>query len=402
MDLKVKIENNINEICNALYKEREIRKDIELMSGVSGEILFFFEYYRYTKDEKHLEHALFLLKELINEILPNYPFPSSIAKGYSGLGWLIYYLKNVGELDINTSEIFNALDNHLFNEMIKYLNKSNYDYLHGAIGCGFYFLKKDDSKLKTQAIEDLIRGLENIAIKSQKEIKWSHFDNTTQNIDKESYNLGLAHGNPSILNFLNEVNLDKSLNINCTNLIQKSLNFITSCEFELKESNSTSYYPYYYNSLSKTNKNRLAWCYGDLGVSCSLWKTGVNLNDVNVINKTIEILEYNSYKRSLKKNLVFDAGLCHGSSGIALIFNEFYKKTRNKSFKLASNYWTEITLSLATFDNGLAGYKAYTPNLSSKYTNNRSFLEGISGIGLSLLSQLTEKECEWKEILLIP
>ena len=399
---KEKIEKKIEDICSFLFKKKKDLNTVGVMSGISGEILFFFEYYRYTKNEKYLDHSLSLLEDLVNNLLLKKRIGLSFSNGYSGIGWLVYYIRDVGDIDINVSDIFKTINEPLINWSKTCLKKGNYDFFHGAIGCNQYFNKIEDINIKYKATVSLVNGLKDKSIQTDYNYKWNFYNVKENRVEKGKYNLGLSHGIPSILSTLIDISEDCDLNIDCNDLIKGTLNFVKSNSFDVSYGKNTSFFPHFYSPNSSHNRSRLAWCYGDLGVSCSLWKAGTYLKNQDLLNYTIKTLEYNGLKRDLAKNSIFDAGLCHGSSGVALIYNEFYKKTKNKTFKTAAEYWSNVTLSFAKHKNGIAGFKTFSPNKIPKYYNERGFLEGVSGIGLSLLSQLKEEECEWKEILLIP
>jgi hypothetical protein len=106
-------------------------------------------------------------------------------------------------------------------------------------------------------------------------------------------------------------------------------------------------------------------------------------------------------RRGLQKNGVVDAGICHGTAGIAHIFNRFYRDTQLDSFKHATDYWIDQTLKMAKFKDGLAGYKSWQGH-ENGWKNEYGLLEGIAGIGLVLHSYLhPEIEPTWDSCLLL-
>ena len=78
-----------------------------------------------------------------------------------------------------------------------------------------------------------------------------------------------------------------------------------------------------------------------------------------------------------------------------------YFNTNIPEFNDAANYWIEKTLKFAKFKDGFAGYKAWYPESKGGSKPVISLLEGISGIGLALLSNITEEESVWDECLLL-
>jgi hypothetical protein len=95
---------------------------------------------------------------------------------------------------------------------------------------------------------------------------------------------------------------------------------------------------------------------------------------------------------------VFDAGICHGSAGIAMIYRRMFIDTKLDFFSCATKYWLNQTSNFSVFDDGLAGFKTCTGN---NWENDYSLLTGISGIGLLFLSYLREDQQYWDEIFLL-
>ena len=74
-----------------------------------------------------------------------------------------------------------------------------------------------------------------------------------------------------------------------------------------------------------------------------------------------------------------------------------YNETQNENFHTSYLYWKEQTLKMAYHPDAPGGYKAFNPDLDYPWYLTYSFLEGIAGIGLFLM---TETNSNWDEILL--
>ena len=96
-----------------------------------------------------------------------------------------------------------------------------------------------------------------------------------------------------------------------------------------------------------------------------------------------------------------DAGICHGTAGVAHIFQRIFQDTGLPVFKDTANYWYEQTLEQANIPEGLAGYLPYFINEPVHLAQARGFLVGISGIGLSLLHAVSDNRPDWDECLLL-
>lgn len=150
----------------------------------------------------------------------------------------------------------------------------------------------------------------------------------------------------------------------------------------------------------ETGKNsRLAWCYGDLGAAIAFWQAGNTLGEQRWKTEALHILQHASKRIDLHANQVVDAGICHGTAGIAHIFNRFYRETKQIFLKDAADYWINETLKMATQKDGLCGYKAWQGE--EGWVAQQGLLEGIAGIGLVLISYLSTEDAAWDKAFLL-
>ena len=78
-------------------------------------------------------------------------------------------------------------------------------------------------------------------------------------------------------------------------------------------------------------KRRLAWCYGDLDIAISLWHAGNALNNQIWKNKSLQIFR-SCIELVEEQDLLTEFGICHGTSGIAMIFRRIYLETEELLF----------------------------------------------------------------------
>jgi hypothetical protein len=100
---------------------------------------------------------------------------------------------------------------------------------------------------------------------------------------------------------------------------------------------------------------------------------------------------------------VVDACFCHGSSGLAHIFNRLYHATHDEIFAAASRYWIDRTLQFRSPGDSAAGYlfKSVDSNGNIGFRPRYGVLEGIAGIGLGLLAAISTVEPCWDRIFLL-
>jgi hypothetical protein len=93
-------------------------------------------------------------------------------------------------------------------------------------------------------------------------------------------------------------------------------------------------------------------------------------------------------RKTLNESMINDAGVCHGSAGVAHIFNRMWSITNDKKFRQATDFWIKQTLEFGTKINGKTEFKKYNAKIN-EYEINHSLLEGNAGVGLVLYSYLT-------------
>lgn len=281
---------------------------------------------------------------------------------------------------------------------------NNYDLLHGAMGYGFYFLKRYVSPLTSDAnkrtyqgfLESLLNSLETMAIKDGEGLKWESVINHEEGT--KGFNLSLSHGMSSIIYLLSKMHFNGIAKDRIAILIEGASNYIQS--FETKEKKGRSLYPSWIEPNQVIEyQGRLAWCYGDIGVGKAMEWAGKVLEDELLINKAQNILLDTSKRKSSKETVVIDAGYCHGSFGNAHIFHQLWRRNKRKDFYEAAKFWMEDGFLKHSKDNEQPFLQWNGVKKSWRFESN--LLEGISGIGLAMIDYLSENENTWDECLML-
>jgi len=390
--IKVKLEQIANCICKRATEP--LPDNIGgLYGGEWGNLLFICYYAKYSKNSKIIE----LTETYSNRLLSHNSLENlshTFSDGFSGILYLLNFLKKQKLLFVDIDEVEATLENYINRLMMFNINVGNYDFLHGALGVGYYFLKKGrDQKL----LSELVDSLYNTAEKDffLKCFKWKSRLNDKKD---KGYNIGFAHGMASKVLFLSKLIKNNLKNDKLFDLLENSINYILSQEIDSK--NYGCYFPPQSLENKEQNpilKSRLAWCYGDLGIAYSIWFAGIVASKKEWINKGYNILLDSTKRKDLTSNLVIDASICHGTSGIAMFFRRMYLLTSNPLFLDSSNYWFQQSFNMASFSDGLAGYMTYKIEWVCDY----SLLMGISGIGMLFISYLLHDQQPWDELFLL-
>jgi lantibiotic modifying enzyme len=382
----------LNHIALSLSKHYSETYDIGLLSGKSGIALFFFYYARFSGESKFYDLGYKLVEEVISTI-NNTQISDNYVSGLSGIGWMINHIYNSDFIGGEIKSVVYEFDNY-FVKSIDYLtnNHVHYDLFTGINGYLPYILSRGN--FSNTVLEKLIfYYTESSHLYNDKYHTWTSYFN-----NKKVVNLGLAHGVPSNIILLLKL-LQK------TDKLEEYKDFIYSAVsflFNYKYNNYQeigSLFPTAIGNKELNPQSRLAWCNGDLGVIYSLFETSESYSDKKLKNRVLRMLDFEITRVESNETFIFDAIFCHGSSGVAHIFNRLYQKTKIENYKTASKYWYQKTLDYSNLKLDFAGYKTLVkPNV---WIKPQSVLEGIAGIGLSLISAVSDIEPAWDEALLL-
>ena len=95
-----------------------------------------------------------------------------------------------------------------------------------------------------------------------------------------------------------------------------------------------------------------------------------------------------------------DAGFCHGSAGLAHLFNRMYQATREPKLADAALLWLEHTLEQCE---RAEGELTVRPGRARRHVpwNGAGLLEGAAGVALALLAAVTPIEPVWDRMFLV-
>lgn len=392
--IKLKLEEIVRCVLDGI-ENNDIKNTTGLYNGQFGILLFLYYYSIYSNNKKNIRsftdaYAEKLVNQLYSERIPTF------CSGLSGILYLFEYLREQQFIDIDMDDVEMEFNQYLIYCMEQFISVRNYDFMHGALGIGLYFLKNKKNK---QTVLKLIEFLNDTANKDHKNniYKWKSLLNEDGAI---GYNISLCHGISSIVLFMsrtitNHIEHDKS-----SELLEGAVNYLLSQEID------NNLYGSYFPSQSLENENsylgrsRMGWCYGDLGVAYSIYVAGKTLNRKEWIEKGMHILIDSTERKNANENYVADAGLCHGSAGIAMVYKRLFLETENQLFLETSRFWLNQTLLFSNHADGLSGYKSYRGR-DKESECDYSLLSGISGIGLMYTSYLMRDKQTWDEMFLL-
>ncbi len=148
--------------------------------------------------------------------------------------------------------------------------------------------------------------------------------------------------------------------------------------------------------------SRIAWCYGDPGVSLAILSAARVLGHGDWADEAL-VIARTATQRPFDRAMVFDACLCHGAAGTGHLFNRLFQATGEELFREAAQTWYERALSFRQ-EGGIGGFRYHTSEPGradvSIWHDKAGFLEGAAGIALALLAAISDLEPAWDACLL--
>ncbi|WP_118952397.1 lanthionine synthetase LanC family protein [Taibaiella helva] len=384
-------EDILEEIATELISSKQLyQSNYGLLSGLTGSALFFEEYGKLRKD--YAIHAEDFVEEAFLSIAnkkPYAPYCAGISGACAGIDFLYRHQYEDDEMPFDFVDA--EIDDYLYRAYTELLQKGNLDFLHGAVGMGFYYLERIKSGQGSfrEQTDLLLRHLQEHAIWEGKHVKWS------QGGEGKGFNISLSHGMSSIIVLLSKL-LENggSDKVDIKELLQGAVHYILDQEIDASQYGSL--FPYASKENGDIKMSRLAWCYGDLGIGIGLLSAAKALADPSLQHKALAIFDFCANRRDLAENMVSDTSICHGTSGIAVIYHDLYLKTGNQRYQETAQYWLEQTVKL---------YREkkifYLMDQDQYDTQRMSLLEGKAGVGLVLLNVHFNVSSGWPGFLLL-
>jgi lantibiotic biosynthesis protein len=357
-------------------------------------------YLAQTRDApEHLTRAEALVDEAV-AALSSSPVRPTLYGGFTGIGWLSAHTDGFFDRD-DDEEAYEEIDQALFDACDPEQTPLVYDLITGIVGLGIYFVERLPSPRAAEGLARVAAVLQHHAETTADGLAWYTHptllpDHQRKQAPNGYYNLGVAHGIPGVVGVLAEIHRANVPGVDVRTMLEGSIRWV------LKQRLADSTFPSWVMHVPDPSPSRVAWCYGELGLSVSLLIGAQALGDAALEQEVLEIALAASRRRSLHS--IRDASLCHGAAGNGHLFNRLFQATRRPEFREAAVFWFERAVEMRAEGVGLAGYRTFLPKPEGPekgpWINDPSFLTGISGIALALLAAIGPVEPNWDRVLL--
>lgn len=380
--------------------EKDAQQSVEqqgggLLTGLAGQQLFFWQLHKQFP-ELACQQAFSARMTLIEQQMPRLQSELAFGYGLTGVAWLYEFFLREGDYQTEFNHNTDVL-------LLQHLQQADWagelEFIRGLSGFAVYIARRRTAELGLPLAQALLALLTR---------KWHSFDSGTgawevpaasffrfePTSEQPEFNLGLAHGVPATIAALLPLLAYQQLHEPIQALLK------ASCLWLVKQQQSSLEYGSCFSYLAgQPCQSRLGWCYGDATIALTLLRVGeaLGIEDITKAGKDIAL---QAAQRRLSNSQVHDAGICHGSAGLALIFKIMARYCPEPSLHQAAQYWFDHTLALYQTQ-GLAGFNAVREqDNAARYLPDHGLLGGYAGIGLVLLTAFGV-EANWLDAFLL-
>jgi len=222
--------NKLEDIDRILRDNYHNSNDIGVLSGSSGIALFHFYYFKFKQREINEDIGSEIISSVVEKINEGYSMPT-FCTGIAGAAWAIELLNEEDLIDLDCDALLSNLDDFLEKSLHVEKDYNFYDFLHGNIGIGLYFLKRYENtnslELKSnykKYLQKIVNKLQVAAVIDNDTAKWESTLIFSEKL--RGYNLSLSHGISSIINFLARLNTHNDFKDSTTLLLQQASAFV--------------------------------------------------------------------------------------------------------------------------------------------------------------------------------
>jgi lantibiotic biosynthesis protein len=329
---------------------------------------------------------------------------ASLYGGFPGVAWAAELVD--GLLDPDAEDRNEAVDDSL----LRLLSQAHpwpapHDLVVAVTGLGVYALQRCPRPTAIECLHLVVDRLEEHARRDEHGIYWwtppagiLHQDSREQYPSGRA-DLGLAHGAAGAIALLGSICSMPSESETAGSLLQGAVSWLLA---QAVPTAAGPTFPVWLAPGVQPSPARCAWCYGDPGIAAALLLAARGLGSAEW-EHTAVTLACRAAERPPEETGVRDAGFCHGTAGLAHIYNRMYQATGNETLGRAAVYWLERTLDFyrrarASGDSWVQGSR---DGAEGGPWTGTGLLGGAAGVALVLLAATTPVEPLWDRMFLV-
>lgn len=367
----------LKNIADSLEQNVDKVVSIDLKRGKLGLSLFYMLYGEYTGEQHYLDKAGSFIEDALGALSSNYS-SFKLNLELSELGRYVAYLNRVHQLDLEVADLYDFLDDFHTTNLNDNIDRRDYDPFTGSLLNGYYFLSRLPDAHAAKQVEKVVQQLDSLAVPTDDGgLYW-----ISSLHQKNEVFLGLSHGSAAVILFLEKAMRAGIAPDVCRRVMKGAITYIMANRFT--QPGMHSLFP---TIVGEQEETPLCWCYGDLGVGIALERAGILLGEPVYRVYAEQIFRNALNRRSFETTRMGDASLCYGAAGTHVLFLQYAATNSDPVFKEAADYWYERIFTYQQDNVDTCGFKAM---FNQHYPEtNVCFIEGISGIGITIIARMT-------------
>lgn len=319
------------------------------------------------------------------------PGAVGLHNGLAGVGWTIAHLGS----NENAEEICASIDAALM-RALEHDWSGRYDLISGLVGIGVYALERAEAGRALAA--RVLEYLAGMAEPRGAGLAWHtppHLLPDWQRAQAPDgyWNHGLAHGISGIIAWCARCIASDVEATRARELMESAASYLLEANPPRTNGRFAAWHTR--DGAATRDRARPAWCYGDVGVAAAL-----------VAAAQVDS-RWHGEARALARacaemppaTKTRDTAICHGTTGVAHVFNRMYQATGDHALADAARRWLAITLEMRN-EHEYAGFPAFDGSTGA-WRAEPTLVNGAAGVALALHAMLSDIEPAWDRILLL-
>jgi hypothetical protein len=318
--------------------------------------------------------------------------------GFCGVAWTVEHLR--AALFDGTAGDPNEDVDHVLLELLTDAWTGPYDLIGGLVGLAVYAAERlangSTTELPTAIATQLVTWGQRAAWMTPPEL----LARDQRELAPGGWrNLGVAHGIPGaavVLSWADATDLQGSRG---HPLLDETVALLVAQRID----DPGDTFPCWVSAGAAPVRRVPAWCYGEAGIAGALLHAADLARRPDWASVALDVANA-LVTRPVHAGDVADAGICHGTIGVAHILNRIYQRTHRAVFAEAAVRWYERALALRRERAaGVAGFVTVRnePRGRIRHLADLSLLTGTCGTALGLLSAVTDVHPDWDRLLLL-
>jgi hypothetical protein len=327
------------------------------------------------------------------DLVANNAATAALFGGFVGAAWSIEHIQPTDPTANGDDDPNGDIDEVLIELLTRDPWPGEYDLISGLVGFALYALERGPRPRARECLRLIVDQLGKLARPDRGGLAW------ISPRQPDVLNLGVAHGVPGVIAVLAAICTIPELADRARPLLDGAVAWLLEHRLAPGSGGAFSY------QAGSDRPARSAWCYGDPGIAVTLLAAARHTRTEAWERVALEV-GLRALDRPLADTQAEDPAFCHGTAGLAHIYNRLYQATGEQAFAEAARTWLARTLDLRRPGVGLSGYLSLIPTPTAQEPGRREWLPdpclltGVAGIALVLLAASTSVEPAWDRALL--